>query len=249
MSVAFARAVIDGLRRHGVTVLEEPGWETRGNGQSSDYRGAIIHHTASRASSTDVEPTRRLVVTGRPDLRGPLCNSLGRFDGAVRIVAAHPANHAGASGGRSMGPLPVTRTFNRLVWGHEIDYAGVTPMSDAQYRSAVVLGAVVSTILGRPDEEWVRAHGETSITGKWDPGFAPDRTIDMNRYRADVKGVRGAPILPTVHVVVRGDTLSGIAGRYYGRPARWPEIFAANRAVIGDDPARLRIGQVLQIPA
>ena len=247
--LAFARAVMDGLARHGVRVLTEPGWENRGNGQTADYQGAIMHHTASRSSAGNPEPTRNMVVHGRPDLRGPLCNSLGGFDGSVRIIAAHPANHAGASGGRSMGPLPVTRAFNRLVWGHEIDYAGTVPMSPQQYRAATVLGAVISEVLGRTDAEWIRAHGETSITGKWDPGFALDRTIDMNRFRADVKAVRGGPGLPTSHVVVRGDTLGAIAKRYYGRSDRWRDIHAANRSVIAPDPDRLVPGQVLVIPA
>ena len=248
--LAFARAVMDGLVRHGVRVLTEPGWENRGNGQTADYQGAIMHHTAARSSAANPEPSRRVVVGGRPDLNGPLCNSLGGFDGSVRIIAAHPANHAGASGGRSMGPLPVTRAFNRLVWGHEIDYAGVVPMTPEQYRSAVALGAVISDLLGRTDAEWIRGHGETSITGKWDPGLAPpSRSIDMNRFRADVKAARGGPGLPTSHVVVRGDTLGSIARRYYGRSDRWRDIHAANRTVIGPDPDRLVPGQVLVIPA
>ena len=246
----FARAVMDGLARHGVPVLTENGWETRGNGQTADYQGAIMHHTAARSSARNPEPSRRIVVDGRPDLRGPLCNSLGGFDGSIRIIAAHPANHAGASGGRSMGPLPVTRTFNRLVWGHEIDYAGTVPMSPEQYRSAVALGAVISDLLGRTDAEWIRGHGETSITGKWDPGFAPpSQMIDMNRFRADVKWVRGGPSLPTSHVVARGETLTAIATRYYGRSDRWRDIYAANSTVIGPDPNRLVPGQVLVIPA
>lgn len=250
MSVAFARAVMDGLLRHGVRILEEPGWETRGNGQTSEYVGAIVHHTAARSSATRPEPSRGVVVNGRPDLRGPLCNSLGLFDGAVRIIAAHPANHAGASGGRSMGPLPVTRAFNKRVWGHEIDYAGTTPMSDAQHRTATIVGAVISDILGRSDEEWIRGHGETSVTGKFDPGFAPpSRMIDMNRFRADVKAVRGGVTQTSItHVVVRGDTLSELALRFYGRADRSHVIHDANRAVIGPDPDRLRIGMVLVIP-
>lgn len=249
MSVVFARAVIDGLLRHGVRILEEPGWDVRGNGQTSQYVGAIIHHTAGRSSATRPEPSRSVVVNGRPDLRGPLCNTLGLFDGAVRIVAAHPANHAGASGGRSMGPLPVTTAFNKRVWGHEIDYAGVTPMSDAQYRTATIVGAVISDILGRSDEEWIRGHGETSITGKWDPGFAPpSRMIDMNRFRADVKAVRGGVAQTTItHVVVHGDSLSRLSLRYYGRADRWRVIHDANIAAV-PNPDRLRIGTVLVIP-
>jgi nucleoid-associated protein YgaU len=57
-------------------------------------------------------------------------------------------------------------------------------------------------------------------------------------------------------VVRRGDTLWGIAARRLGPSAsdariaaEWPRWYAANRAVIGDDPDRLRPGQRLQAPA
>lgn len=222
MSVAFANAVVAGLRAHGVPVKFHPGWESRGNGQSSAYQGLIWHHTATGFSVN----APSILVNGRPDLRGPLCNTSGNSDGSITIVAAHPANHAGASGGRSMGPLPKTGSFNRLVWGHEIVYPGVQPMTDAQYRSATILGAVVSQILGRPNADWCRGHMETSITGKWDPGFANGRTYDLNKMRADTVavmrgGAKVSPVSPApvakkkVEPMIIRDKL--VAGENYGR--------------------------------
>jgi hypothetical protein len=134
-------------RSRGVTVEFIPGWESRGNGQSADYVGGIIHHTATRSSDANPFPTRDILIKGRSDLPGPLCNWAGSWNGVLWVVAAHPANHAGASGGRSMGPLPVTTLFNRRVLGLEIDYAGNSPMSNAQYRSALVWSAGVITLL------------------------------------------------------------------------------------------------------
>lgn len=185
MSVAFANQVVAGLRAHGVPVKFHPGWESRGNGQSSAYQGLIWHHTATGFSVN----APSILVNGRPDLSGPLCNTSGNSDGSVTLIAANPANHAGASGGRSMGPLPRTGSFNRIVWGHEIVYPGVQPMTDAQYRTATILGAVVSQILGRPNADWCRGHMETSITGKWDPGYANGKTYDLNKMRADTVAV------------------------------------------------------------
>jgi nucleoid-associated protein YgaU len=49
------------------------------------------------------------------------------------------------------------------------------------------------------------------------------------------------------YTVVRGDTLSHIALRFYGNAARWPEIFEANRAQI-KKPQLIYPGQVLVIP-
>jgi len=49
------------------------------------------------------------------------------------------------------------------------------------------------------------------------------------------------------YTVVRGDTLSHIAKRYYGNAGRWPEIFEANKDKI-KNPNLIYPGQVLVIP-
>jgi nucleoid-associated protein YgaU len=49
------------------------------------------------------------------------------------------------------------------------------------------------------------------------------------------------------YTVVGGDTLSGIAHKYYNDANRWPRIFEANRHQI-QDPDRIFPGQVLRIP-
>lgn len=49
------------------------------------------------------------------------------------------------------------------------------------------------------------------------------------------------------HVVAAGDSLPGLAARYYGDPARADEIYRANRDRIRD-PDRLHPGQTLVIP-
>jgi nucleoid-associated protein YgaU len=51
----------------------------------------------------------------------------------------------------------------------------------------------------------------------------------------------------TVHTVQTGDTLSGIANQFYGDPAKFRVIFAANREIL-DDPDVIVPGQVLRIP-
>jgi hypothetical protein len=50
----------------------------------------------------------------------------------------------------------------------------------------------------------------------------------------------------TVHVTVRGDTLSGLAGVYLGDPGRWRDIAGTNHI---DDPFDLPPGVPLVIPA
>jgi nucleoid-associated protein YgaU len=51
-----------------------------------------------------------------------------------------------------------------------------------------------------------------------------------------------------LHVVVRGDTLSGIAKTYYGDAMKYPVIFEANKPMLSD-PDKIYPGQVLRIPA
>lgn len=52
----------------------------------------------------------------------------------------------------------------------------------------------------------------------------------------------------TFHTVVRGDTLGGIAKKYYGNAGKYPVIFEANKPMLSD-PDKIYPGQVLRIPA
>lgn len=190
MSVARCLEINKRLRAAGVTVREAAGWQDRGNGQVSAYEGGLVHHTATGFGiALPGTGVGNLLINGRPDLAGPLCNYAGNDDGSLTVIAAHPANHAGASGGRSMGPLPTTTLFNRRVLGLEIVYPGTQAMKPAQYRSALIWARVVADVVGGGDIERVRAHAETSITGKWDPGVAEGKTIDMAAFRRAAKTV------------------------------------------------------------
>ena len=50
------------------------------------------------------------------------------------------------------------------------------------------------------------------------------------------------------HVVVSGDTLSGIAKKYYDDAGKYMKIYEANKAVIGDNPDLIQPGMELVIP-
>jgi nucleoid-associated protein YgaU len=51
----------------------------------------------------------------------------------------------------------------------------------------------------------------------------------------------------TIHEVVKGDTLSGLAKRYLGNGNLYMKIFEANRDQL-KDPNLIKIGQKLRIP-
>jgi nucleoid-associated protein YgaU len=100
-------------------------------------------------------------------------------------------------------------------------------------------GAKTPTTSGRP-----------SVSGRMRVGV-PDRPTDGAPVR--YTEVRGGGV---VRVVVReGDSLWALAARELGAgatseaiAARWPEWYAANRHVIGDDPDLILPGQVLRVP-
>lgn len=51
----------------------------------------------------------------------------------------------------------------------------------------------------------------------------------------------------TTYTVQSGDTLSGIAKRFYGNANEYMDIFNANRDQLSD-PDKIQVGQVLKIP-
>jgi nucleoid-associated protein YgaU len=50
------------------------------------------------------------------------------------------------------------------------------------------------------------------------------------------------------HVVVSGDTLSGISKKYYNDAGKYMKIYEANKAVIGNNPDLIKPGMELIIP-
>lgn len=56
------------------------------------------------------------------------------------------------------------------------------------------------------------------------------------------------PVAQT-YTVVKGDSLSKIAQRFYGHANKWRKLYDANRQTVGSNPDLIKPGQVLTIPA
>lgn len=152
----------------GLQVREAAGWTTRGRSPGLQPAYAVVHHTAA---PVDVD---RLLVAGRVDLAGPLCNFALHRDGTVLLVASGVANHAGvatvtnsqAYGIEATGPIPLTANG---------------PGAFPQYRAYVTLCAAI-----RLHHRWptgrVVGHKEIArpLGRKIDPAF------DMGAFRAAV---------------------------------------------------------------
>lgn len=167
------------LRSHGLKVVEIDGWQTRGRPASSgpfNPIGILCHHTAT-GKDWPVQKVINLLVNGRSDLAGPLVQlGLGR-DGTVYVIAAGRSNHAGKT--RASGPIPAG-DGNTLLVGIEAFNDGVgEPWPKVQIDAYVLLCAVLAAKVVHCSAEAVRAHRETSVTGKIDP-----TGIDMPQHRA-----------------------------------------------------------------
>ena len=116
----------------------------------------------------------------------------------------------------------------------------------AGHRHVVRLGddlwSLAETYYGR-GRDWrkIALANPTVLTG------GPDRlTTGMTLLIPDPAHSSTSPDEPTV-TVRRGDTLSALAERELGAADRWPELFQANRAQLGD-PDDLVVGTRLLLP-
>jgi len=73
-------------------------------------------------------------------------------------------------------------------------------------------------------------------------------TATTNERAASAEAAAASP-QKTTYTVQAGDTLWEIAKRFLGNGSRYPEIYEANKAIIGPDPNLIHPGQVLTIPA
>ena len=206
----------DVLRAAGLEVVEHPGWETRGRTYPFQPVGVVLHHTAS-APGRDT-PSLGVVVTGRAEIPGPLCQVLIGRDARVHVIAAGPANHAGKGGPWHRIPRDLA---NRLTIGIEIEHTGTkTEPWDKQVVSAAATATAAITRHLGASTTYVLSHKEWAPTRKIDP-----YAWDMDAFRATVKDLvakmnsarkaaanttkkpakkRTAPALPTIRLGAKG---------------------------------------------
>ena len=162
------------MRDSGLTVLASSGWESRGLSSSVNYWAVIAHHTAA---TTDID---NILINGRSDLAGPLCNWALHDNGDWVLIASGRANHAGegtipsseAYGVEATGPHGYPNTYGPAAFHNYDEY---------EVGSACILavmGASIGDLFG---------HKETArpVGRKIDPYF------DMNTFRSEVAA--GAP--------------------------------------------------------
>ncbi|WP_043263711.1 transglycosylase family protein [Streptomyces sp. CT34] len=98
------------------------------------------------------------------------------------------------------------------------------------------------------------AYGGLRYAGRADLATRDEQITVAKRVQADqgwgawpVCARRYGLIKDRIHVVRRGDTLSGIAHRYHVKGG-WRALYKANRKTVGERPERLKVGTRLMLP-
>lgn len=180
------------IARSGLSVIELGEWKTRKSNGGEDYQGVLVHHTGSydglADASGDLDYAWWMAIDGRPDLPPPLDNLALSAEGVVYLTAAGNANHAGEA--KKSGPMPAAKDGSKI-------YIGIEAMNDGSqgwdsparladgtkiiyFEAYARLCASLCYYYKWPASH-VRAHKETSVTGKWDPGL-----LDMDKFRARI---------------------------------------------------------------
>lgn len=173
----------DAARKSGLRVVEIPGWRTNISGGTFDPDGVLCHHTGAFDEIADPRDDRDyarwLAFTGRPPtVPPPLCNLALSAEGVVYVCSSGNANHAGQA--KASGPMPAASDGNSLYIGIEAMNNGTQGWESegrdadgrpvTQRHAYARLCAALCEHYGWPADH-VRAHRETSTTGKWDPGL------------------------------------------------------------------------------
>ncbi len=105
-------------------------------------------------------------------------------------------------------------------------------------------------------EDWFGDASRWNLIAKANPLIDPDRlklgqVIRLPAKDAVRRPIKRSPVRSAgadAYTVKSGDSLARIARIHYGDESKWSVIYEANRAAIGPDPARLKLGTRLRIP-
>lgn len=164
----------DALRDAGVEVVEVQGWKTRGYDFPVKPRVVVGHHTASAPGSKI--PSLNILINGRSDLPGPLCQIGLSRDAVAYVVASGKANHAGPGQWKDV-------TTSSLTVGIEAENSGVgEPWAADQLAAFDTCAAVLLNLLDQPASMYC-GHKEWALpTGrKIDP-----HGIDLDQQRGRI---------------------------------------------------------------
>jgi cell wall-associated NlpC family hydrolase len=148
------------------------------------------------------------------------------------------------------GDLVIYRDGSGLSRGHVAIYIGAGKIIEAPRPGRTVRTADVRKGWYADHFQFVVRPGARSLSPGLENLLAGDPgTASASRAPSPTPRAKPDPVLPVnrTHTVVRGETLDAIA-RGAAIKGGWPELYRANRAVVGGDPDRIFPGQRLRLP-
>ena len=134
--------------------------------------------------------------------------------------------------------------------GNEIPKEQIFISGDVNEEEAgtYIITYTVMSLLGIP----VQVTRDVRIIAPNEYGVFEEEEVPLDELPDEVPPpapVSPAPPSPTIvtYIVVKGDSLYGIAQKLLGNGNRWGEIYEMNKAVIGNDPRMIMIGAELKI--
>lgn len=173
------------FRAEGIAVREAGDWRSRVRPGVFKPEGIVVHHTGSKGQGDD---GLSILIDGRADLNGPLCNASPRDDGTLVLISAGRANHAGAGSSEvldrvrhDLAPRGLASTLglvddttgNGWFYGLEVDNSGDPndPYPPTQYETTVRACAALCRHHGWTanrvilHSEWTRRKRDWSLSG------------------------------------------------------------------------------------
>lgn len=184
------------VERSGLEVIPLKNWRIRKSNGGENYMGVLVHHTGAYDDLTDAKNDLDyawwMAETGRPpEVPPPLCNISLSAELRVYLTAAGNANHAGRA--KASGPMPAASDGSAIYIGIEAmnsgsqgwDSIATLPSGEkiTYFEGYARLCASLCYYYGW-EASHVRAHKETSVTGKWDPGL-----LDMDKFRDRIAAI------------------------------------------------------------
>lgn len=201
MGDIYLTDLADVLRAAGLTVIEVPGWQTRGRSTGGYEPGRpnslMIHHTASPPSSDGWRDAEYVNVVSRDR---PMCNLLIDRTGRIWVCAAGATNTNGKGSDTWGGGVPNDR-MNEWAIGVEIANNGTGEPYPTVQQDAVMTAAVAICRRYAIVPHRVRGHFEWAPTRKIDPS-GPSRWApsggkwSMDMFRADITNALTPPPVP-----------------------------------------------------
>ncbi|MBL8757266.1 MAG: LysM peptidoglycan-binding domain-containing protein [Phycisphaerae bacterium] len=192
--------------------------------------------TGAPGSATPVSRGGGGGAGGSPEVRRVLekpqfrSYTVRKGDTSFEVIAARPevfGDRRLASAIRDSNPLV---SPDRLIPGRTVLRIPVDPTNTE--------GRIVTVLVPQPPRAEPRPGPSPAPTPRPEAA-TPKPPVNPAPLPAPAKG--------TEYVVAKGDTLSGIAKKHYGKSALWTIIVEANRNLL-DDPSDLKIGMRLTLP-